>query len=366
MGVYEGVNKVNKTIDLVSGLISSRREFIIKQVANSVLLFIILIVFGCLDFATLTFHGEYLLTASYWGTIGTKMIAAICALNIGINMMLENEIKKSDELARNISIYNRLIKLKDTDFDYFVTKVFNPQLKAKVYKNTINRKIYILNKFSRKRDRLLYSQEIPINVQGEKRDELVAVLEKKKAKNHYCVKRAELEELKSDEYIAKNIDSLVVNYHEVDPAIFELEINGAQKTSGVKVSGNIIVGRAKESVTIVMSMLAISMLTTSFALSASKEQFENQMIAFWHYCLKAVEDAGIVLWQFFNGTLRARKIVSSQITQPYAGRNAVLEEYINWRKETQAKNSPSYEELNKEEDVIEMTEDEYKKLTEKQ
>ena len=125
MNFYEGVNRANQGLDWFSGLVSSKREFLIKQAANSVLLFIILLVFGCLDFATLTFHAEYLLTASYWGTIGTKMIAAICALNVGINMMLENEIKKSEELHRNKDEYDRLIKLKDTDFEYFVVRFFN-------------------------------------------------------------------------------------------------------------------------------------------------------------------------------------------------------------------------------------------------
>jgi len=352
MNYYEGVNKVNDSIELVSGLISSKREFIIKQTANSVLLFIILIVFGCLDFATLTFHAEYLLTASYWGTIGTKLVAAICALNIGINMMLDNEIKKSEELRRNISNYNRLIALKDTDFEYYVTKVFNPKLKEKAYKNEINKKIYTLNKFSRRKDRLLYSSELPEN-------------QEKKKKNHYCVKRAQLEELKSDEYIAKNLDSIAVHYKEVDPAVFELEINGAQKSAGVKVTGSITTGRIRESSTIIMSMLAISMLTTSFGLTASAEEFESQMVRFWHYCLKAVEDVGVVLWQFFNGTLRARKIVSTQLTQPYAGRNAVLQAYVNWREETHAKQSAAFQELS-DDNIVEVTEDQYKQLIQQQ
>lgn len=349
MNYYDGISRVNEQADKLVGLLSSKREFIIKQTANSILLFIILLVFGCLDFATLEFHGEYLLTASYWGTIGTKLVAAICALNIGINMMLENEIKKSTELSRNIDEYNKLIKLKDTDFEYFVTRVFNPELKRKAYKFFINRKIYLLNKFSRRSDRLLYSSELPEN-------------KAKKAKNRYCRKRAELENLMSDDYINKNIDSLIVKYNEIDPSIFELEINGAQKSAGVKTTGNITLGRAKESSTIIMSMLAVSMLTTSFGLSASKEQFESQMVAFWHYCLKAVEDIGVVLWQFFNGTLRARKIVSTQLTQPYAGRNMVLKAYVNWRNEVKAIDSASYKELSKEEDQIEISEEEARRL----
>jgi len=351
MSIYDGVSRANDSLDKLSGLLSSKREFIIKQTANSVLLFIILLVFGCLDFATLTFHGEYLLTASYWGTIGTKMVAAICALNIGINMMLENEIKKSEELSRNINEYNKLIALKDTDFEYFVTKVFNPQLKRKAYLFLMHRKIYLLNKFSRRKDRLLYSSELPEN-------------QEKKLKNRYCRTRKELEDLMTDDYINKNIDTLVVKYDEIDPAIFELEINGAQKTAGLKTTGNITVGRARESSTIILSMLAISMLTTSFGLSASKEEFESQMVKFWHYCLKAAEDTGVVLWQFFNGTLRARKIVSKELTKPYAGRNVVLREYVNWRGSTNAQNSTVYKELNKEEEYIEVDEEQEKKIKE--
>ena len=347
MGLYDGISRANDSLDKVSSLVSSKREFIIKQTANSILLFIILIVFGCLDFATLTFHGEYLLTASYWGTIGTKMIAAICALNIGINMMLDNEIKKSEELSRNIDTYNKLIKLKDTDFEYFVTRVFNPKLKRRAYISDINHKIYWLNKFSRRKDRLLYSSDLPEN-------------QDKKLKNLYCIKRKELEDLKSEDYINKNLDNIVVKCNEVDPAVFELEINGDQKNNGLKVTGNITVGRIKESSTIILSMLLLSMLTTSFGLTASKEEFENNMIAFWHYCLKAVEDVGVVLWQFFNGTLRARRIVSSQLTKPYAGRNAVLQDYVNWRKETNAQESPVFQELK--EEVIEISEDQLKNL----
>lgn len=341
MSIYDGVNKVNDSLDKVSGLVSSKSEFIIKQAVNSVLLFIILIIFGCLDFATLTFHGEYLLTPSFWGTIGTKMIAALCAFNIGINMMLDNEIKKNTELRNNIETYEKLIALKDTDFEYFVIHIFNRKLKIQIYKSQINKQIYRLNKFSKAKDRLLYSSELEEN-------------KEKKLKNRYCRRRRSLEELKSDEFIEKNIDSLKVNFREIDPAAFELEINGAQKVKGIKVTGNVNYGRLKESSTIIMSMLLFSMLTTSFGLTASKEVFESQMVAFWHYCLKAVEDIGVVLWQYINGTIRTRKIVSSQLTIPYAGRNKVLKEYTNWHFTNSKYKSPSYEKLHQKEEFVEV------------
>lgn len=349
--INRSVDKINDGLEQISGLVSSKSEFILKQAVNSVLLFIILIVFGCLDFATLTFHGEYLLTASYWGTIGTKLIAAICAFNIGINMMMDNEIKKSIELKNAIETYNKLIALKDIDFEYFVNHVFNPKLKIAVYKSSINKRIYRLNKISTPADRLLYSSVLPEN-------------QEKKKHNLYCIRRAQLEELKSDEFIEKNLDSLKVRYKEVDASVFELEINGAQTVKGIKVTGSLATGRAKESSTIVMSMILISMLTTSFGLTADQEQFESQMVAFWHYCMKAIEDVGVVLWQFINGTLRTRKIVSSQLTQPYINRIKVLKEYVEWHNNNKVPESAVRKELTKDE-YIEVTQEELDELQKK-
>lgn len=341
MDYYQGVNRANDGLDYLSSLVDSKREFIFKQFLNSVLLFIILMVFGCLDFAQLTFHFEYLFSISYWGTIGTKLIAALCAFNVGINMMIDNEIKKNIELQEQILTYKKLIKFIDTDFEYFVTKVFNVNLKISIYKSTIAKKIFFLNRISRAKDRLLYSSELP-----ERQEE--------KKHNWYCIRRAELEQLRSDEYIKKNIDSIKVKFKEVDPAAFELEINGEQKVKGVKVTGNLNVGRAKESTTIVLTMLLFSMITTSFGLTANKEQFENQMIAFWHYFLKAAEDVGVVIWQFIKGSLRTRKIVSAQLTRPYAARNQILKEYINWKEENKKASSPSFDKIHEEDDVVEI------------
>ncbi len=356
MDLSQGVNKVNDTFDQLSSLLSSKKELIVKQVTNSILLFVILLVFGCLDFATLKFHGEYLITPDYWGTVGTKLIAAICALNVGINMMLDSEIKKNKILQREIRRYNYLIKLKQSDFEYFILKIYNVKIKIAAYKSYINRKIYFLNKLSRAKDRVLYTSNIPER-------------EAEKEKNHYCIKRRELEQLKTDEYIQKNIDNIFIKYGEVDPAAFELEVNGATKFEKNRVTGSVTKGRAKESSNVILGMVAVSMLTTSFTLSANKEQFESQMIAFWHYVLKTCEDILIVGWQFLNGLLRTRNIVSAQLTVPYATRNQILIEYLNWRKENQLPDTYAYTELKKvdeeeEEEVIEMTEEEYNKYLE--
>ena len=96
--------------------------------------------FGCLDFATLTVHLEYLLEASYWATVFSKMVAGVCAYNIGINLMWDTELRKAQQLAENIELYNKLIKYKQNDFEYFVVHVYNP--KEKLYYRSVNNKAH--------------------------------------------------------------------------------------------------------------------------------------------------------------------------------------------------------------------------------
>lgn len=349
MAFIDSMMRASDTIENVVSVASSKKEFILKQVINVFLLFIILLVFGCLDFATLEFHYEYILTASYWGTVGSKVIAGVCAYNIGINMLMDAEIKKDSILAEQITRYGELIKYKQVDFEYFVMKVFNRKSKIQTYISNINKKIHRLNRFSRARDRLLYSSDLPEN-------------QDLKLKNRYCIRRAELERLKSEEFIEKNIDSIYVKYLEVDPAVFELEIDGAVSVKGVRTKGSLNVGRIKASSNVVLGMVLISMFFTAFGLSADQQQFENQMVAFWHYCLKAAQDVGVVLWQFTRGMFVVRKIISQQLTAPYAGRNQVLQEYINWRLENKIPDTPVYTELHQDDDIIEISEEDYEKL----
>ena len=63
--LVESVNATSEVIESVISVAITKKEKIVKQLINIVLLFIILMVFGCLDFATLTFHYEYLSSPDY-------------------------------------------------------------------------------------------------------------------------------------------------------------------------------------------------------------------------------------------------------------------------------------------------------------
>ena len=351
MDPFERISKANEAIDEAISLAASKKEYWAKQIINSFLLFIILLVFGCLDFAKLTFHFEYLLNASYWGTVFSKTVAGVCAFNIGINLMWEVELRKDKILANAIAFYNHLIKYKDDDFEYFITHIYNPREKKKAYISQINKRIYTLNRFSRAKDRLLYSSDLPEN-------------QEKKLHNKYCIKRQELEDLKKDEFIDKNLESLKVHYFLVDATVFELEIDGSAIIHGVKTRGNINLGKVKASTNVILGMVGFSMFLTAIGLELNQEQFANQMVRFWHYLLKCVTDVGIVLWQTYRGMLNTRKIISQELTQPYVGRNKVLKEYYKWQFDTNKIDEKKYKSITKyqEEIEVELTEAELIKL----
>lgn len=361
------ISRANDAVTDAVSVISSKKEKITKTLINTVLLFIILLVFGCLDFAKLKFNFELLATASYWGTVFTKVVAGVCAFNLGTNIMWDTEIKKDKILADAIIRYNHLKKYKQMDFDYFCTRVLNPKLKKEAYINSINRKIYLLNKFTSAKNRLLYSTEAPKDATKE----YIKELAEKKAKNKYCVKRQELEDLKSEEYIAKNLNNIQVRYNEVEPSIFNLEIDGAEPKVGIKTKGNVSLERTKASSTVVAGMIGFAMFIASFTLELDKQQFASQMEAFWHYCLKCAEDTGIILWQTTKGMMVTRKIISSALTQPYVGRCKVLEKYYRWRVREGVITQEQLEIIigvskpGDDEVEIEMTEEEFKRYQEK-
>lgn len=362
MNIKENVSRLNDNLTNAISLAATKKEQIGKQVINGFLLFIILLVFGCLDFATLTFHLEYIFTASYWGTVFSKTVAGVCAFNIGINLMWEAEILKDKILEKAIELYQRLNSFRKDDFDYFVTHIYNPKEKTKAYISQINRHIYLLNKVSRAKDRLLYSKEIP--EKAENREQLIKELEEQKKINKYCIRRKELEDLKDPEFIEKNLDSLKVKYYEVDPTIFDLEIDGAMPVHGTKTKGNVAVGKVRASANVVLGMVGFSMFLTAIGLELNAEQFEDQMVAFWHYLLKCATDIGIILWQTLRGMLKTRKIISSELTQPYVGRNKVLKAYYKWQLENNIITSDEYYNIinMKEEIEVEITESQLKEL----
>ena len=352
--------KYGDAVNTVTDLISSKKEFIFKQTINIVLVFVIMFVFGCFDFMHATFHWEYLADQDYWVSVTMKTIGDVCAFNIGINLLIDDAIKRNKVLARLKEIYENLNKYREKDFDGYVDNIYNKEQRIEAYKNQIDFHIRALNKVSRAKDRILYSSDDP-NKQEIKKT------------NKYCIHRARLEELKSDEFIEKNYENLSVYYKNVDPAVFGVELDGSQKIKQNKVTGSIVKGQVKASATTILSVMTVSMFFGSIMLQPDTQELEEGVIAAMNWVLRAVADIGVILWQLFRGTFTAPKIVSSQLTVPCGERVKILKSYFAWRQEN-GKSVPEYYtklikgevefECDKDSTIVEITPDQLKKITE--
>lgn len=345
------MNIIEKGQDKVASVVSyatEHKDRVIKTAIDGVLLFIIFAVFGCFDFLNFTFQIEKLASVAYWSKTLLKTIAGLCAYNIGIDMVWDKQIDKSLELKTEREKYERLLKLKDNvSFNYYIINVFNREEKKKAYIDDINYKIYKLNKHAKNKDKLLFDRI-------GKNEEETKLIEEQKANNKYCIAMKELLELKSDEYIERNLDNISVKYSRIDPIIFDLELDCKHKYNGIKISGNVNVGKAKKTASVLVSMLGISALLTSIGMDANSQQFEEQMQSFWSYFISTAIDFFTVAWQCIRGTGVARGIISNELTTPLHNRNDILIKYSQWCLDNNIEKSKSqliYEKIIEQENV---------------
>ena len=317
------INEASDKVNQVSELVSSKKETILKQTVNVLLLLIILILFGCFDWLHLRFHFEYLLDTNFWINVATKATSDVLSYNIGINVVIDEVIKRNKVLNELKRIYDNLNQYKDKDFDDFVAE-YNRECKINIYKNRMHFKIYRLNKFARRKDKLLYDRMM--------KSDPNFFSDPTQKKNRYCLKRRELEQLSTDEYINANLDTLDVKYREIDPSIFALEINGTQKIEYNRVTGSVNKGRALMSLTTLAGVIAFPIVMNSISLAPSKDELQDGVVTAVNYCIKIAGDIGIIVWQFLRGMMATPKIVSRELTSPLSERVKVLKRYYAWRK----------------------------------
>lgn len=358
-------DKLNAATGRFDSLFSGNKERLFRTGMNVILTLVVLAVFGCFDFVNMEWDWARVFTYAFWTKVSSKTIASVCCFNIGINFNWEGALASFYVLKEAITDYESLIKDKDDEtFDYYVNQVYNMESKKKAWINKINRQIYRLDRFSKNRDRLLYTSKIPPT--AENYEERCKELEYKKAHNRYCIRRKELEELKSEQYIKDNIGSLSVRYSKVNPGAFEMDINGKVVDEDNKVTGNVAFGKARATSGVVWGAVLITAVTSALIVSVNQQQFVDQMQAFWYYLLSAAADVGIVAWNLFRGTMACRPIIEEQIHRPYVNRNKVLKSFISWRVSNGIKLSDSFRRIQEltgaKEEVVEMSKEDLMKI----
>ena len=288
---------------------------ILKNVFSILLLILILIVEGCFNFVTFEFKFDRLLNLGFWTNVGFKVVLLLLVKMWVMSIFMDVARSKNTDLIFNKKVNENLLKSKDDKFAKWVENVENKEIKIEFYKRKINKLIAKLEHNAKPQDRMLYFND----------DETL------KANNEYCIKRAELEYLISDEYIETNYQWLdIKKYPQIDSAVFDCPIGNENISKKYQLS-------AKTKTAIFSSLMFASL---SFLLIQtvwnSIEMFRNDLD--WLIIISGLlMDFIFIVWQGLTGISTAFSIIEQQEVLPYVNRNRILEKYLYFKNQDNEK-----------------------------
>lgn len=282
---------------------------ILKNVFSILLLILILIVEGCFNFITFEFNVEKLANLGFWTNVAFKVLLLVLVKMWVMSIFLAVARNKNKDLDFNKKLNEKLMQTKDDKFPKWVENVENKEIKIEFYKKKINKMIAKLEHEATPQDRMLYFNDD----------------EELKLHSEYCVERAELEYLLTDEYIEKNYHWLdIKKYPQIDSAVFDCPIGNDNISKKYQLS-------AKTKTAIFTSLLSASIITIILqAVWNSIEMFKNDLDLLIIFS-GLLMDFIFIVWQGLTGISSAFTIVEQQEVLPYVNRNRILEKYLYYK-----------------------------------
>lgn len=295
--------------------IAYHRTTILKNTFSILLLILILVVEGCFNFLTFEFKAERLLSLGFWTNVGTKVVLLILVKMWVMSIFIDVARNKNLDLKFVKKVNERLMETKDSNFSKWVENVENVEIRIEFYKRKISKKISRLEHRAKPSDRMLYFSE-----------DIVA-----KNNNKYCVKRAELEYLISDEYINNNIAWLdIKGYPMIDAAVFDCPINNDNIFKKYQLS-------AKTKTAIFTTLLSACFITLITQTIWNSIELSNSEASALVIIASLVMDIIFIGWQGLTGISTAFSIIEQQEILPFVNRNRILEKYLYYKNEDKLK-----------------------------
>jgi hypothetical protein len=282
---------------------------ILKNVFSILLLILILIVEGCFNFITFEFNVEKLANLGFWTNVAFKVVLLVLVKMWVMSIFMDVARNKNKDLDFNKKLNEKLMQTKDDKFPKWVENVENKEIKIEFYKKKINKMIAKLEHEATPQDRMLYFNDD----------------EELKLHSEYCVERAELEYLLTDEYIEKNYHWLdIKKYPQIDSAVFDCPIGNDNISKKYQLS-------AKTKTAIFTSLLSASIITIILqTVWNSIEMFKNDLDLLIIFS-GLLMDFIFIVWQGLTGISSAFTIVEQQEVLPYVNRNRILEKYLYYK-----------------------------------
>lgn len=287
------------------------RDKIAKNIITTILLILILIVEGCFNFITLEFNFSILYEIQFWIKIIFKMTLLLLVRMLALNIFKPKARENNKELQVEKNKNEKLSRLKDADFPYWIENVKNIEIKVEAWKNKITKKLLRLEQKASENDRHLYFDN--------------SISEEEKMKNKYYRRKTYFLSLLTNDFIDGNINTLQVRFQRLDAAIFDLPVNLEHEENKYQISS-----KSKSATFISLAVASIGLLLINI-ITSGLDFSKNDSILIATIISLSV-DLVFLSYQFLMGILDSYRIINSNELLPYINRNRILKEYFYYKK----------------------------------
>lgn len=286
------------------------RDKLVKNIITTILLILILIVEGCFNFITLEFNFSILYKIQFWIKIVFKMTLLLLVRMLALNIFKPKARENNKELQVEKNKNEKLVKLKEADFPYWIENVKNIDIKKEAWKNKINKKLLKLERKASDDDRhLFYDNTIP---------------EEEKIKNKYYRLKMRFLSLLTNDFIDSNINTLQVKFQRLDAAIFDLPVNLEHEDNKYQISS-----KTKSATVISLAVASVGLLVMNILISGLAFDANDAILLATIISLSI--DLVFLSYQFLMGIFDSYRIINTQELLPYVNRNRILKEYFYYK-----------------------------------
>ena len=287
------------------------RDKLVKNIITTILLILILIVEGCFNFITLEFNFSILYEIQFWIKIIFKMTLLLLVRMLALNIFKPKARENNKELQVEKNKNEKLSRLKDADFPYWIENVKNIEIKIEAWKNKITKKLLKLEQKASENDRHLYFDN--------------SISEEEKMKNKYYRRKTYFLSLLTNDFIDSNINTLQVRFQRLDAAIFDLPVNLEHEENKYQISS-----KSKSATFISLAVASVGLLLINIITSGIDFSKNDSILIATIISLSV--DLVFLSYQFLMGILDSYRIINSNELLPYINRNRILKEYFYYKK----------------------------------
>lgn len=287
------------------------RDKLVKNIITTILLILILIVEGCFNFITLEFNFSILYEIQFWIKIIFKMTLLLLVRMLALNIFKPKARENNKELQVEKNKNEKLSRLKDADFPYWIENVKNIEIKIEAWKNKITKKLLRLEQKASENDRHLYFDN--------------SISEEEKMKNKYYRRKTYFLSLLTSDFIDSNINTLQVRFQRLDAAIFDLPVNLEHEENKYQISS-----KSKSATVISLAVASIGLLIINIITSGLNFSKNDSILIATIISLSV--DLVFLSYQFLMGILDSYRIINNNELMPYINRNRILKEYFYYKK----------------------------------